>query len=90
MGIQNLKIEENIYNKLISTTDQSEFLNTHGTNDKLHYAENKGVSVPETYHLLGIIMYNHPLLDVIEDMAKPLSMKLENPVILNMMKKLWD
>ncbi len=89
MVIQNLKIEEKIYNKLISTTDQSEFLNTHGTNDKLHYAENKGVSVPETYHLLGII-YNHPLHDVIEDMAKPLSMKLENPVILNMMKKLWD
>lgn len=83
-----IKIEEIIYNQLKNDADREAFLKTHGTKEKLNYAQCKGVFVPETYHLLGII-YNHPLHDADENMACSLSMKLDNPVIKNMIYKLW-
>lgn len=83
-----IKIEENVYTQLTNEVDRKEFLNTHGTNEKLKFAQSKGVFVPETYHLLSII-YNHPLHDADEDMSSSLSMKLDNPVIKNMIFKLW-
>lgn len=83
-----IKIEETIYSQLKNDADREAFLNTHGTKEKLNFAQSIGVFVPETYHLLGII-YNHPLHDADEDMAYSLSMKLDNPVIRNMIYKLW-
>ena len=83
-----VKIEENVYNLLSTEVDREEFLQTHGTNEKLSFAQRKGVSVSETYHLLGII-YNHPLHEADENMAQSLGMKLDNPVIKNMIFKLW-
>lgn len=84
-----IKIEENIYSKLMNDADREAFLKTHGTKEKLNFAQSKGVFVPETYYLLGII-YNHPLHDADEDMCCSLSMKLDNPVIKNMISKLWQ
>ena len=83
-----IKIEETIYSQLKNDADRDAFLKTHGTKEKLYFAQSKGVFVPETYHLLGII-YNHPLHDADENMACSLSMKLDNPVIKNMILKLW-
>ena len=83
-----IKIEETIYSQLKNEADREAFINTRGTKEKLNFAQSKGVFVPETYHLLGII-YNHPLHDADENMACSLSMKLDNPVIKNMIYKLW-
>lgn len=85
-----IKIEENIYNCIDTEADKKEFLITHGTTEKLNYAHELGVVVPETYYLLGII-YNHPLhIAGDNDISKPLSMKLENITIKSMIKHLWD
>ena len=85
-----IKIEENIYNSINWDAHKQEFLATHGTTEKLNYAHNQGIVVPETYYLLGII-YNHPLHMVCDnDISKPLSMKLENETIKSMIKHLWE
>lgn len=82
-----IQIEELVYNQL-NENDQKEFIDTHGTMEKLKFAQTKGVSVPETYFLLGII-YNHPLHNTDEDMSRPLGMKLDNIVIKKMIENLW-
>ena len=85
-----IKIEENIYNCIDTEADKKGFLITHSTTEKLNYAHELGVVVPETYYLLGII-YNHPLhIAGDNDISKPLSMKLENITIKSMIKHLWD
>ncbi|WP_314936463.1 hypothetical protein [Alloprevotella tannerae] len=82
------RVEELVYLKL-QEEHRISFLSTHGTNEKLHEAQNHGISIPETYFLLGIV-YNHPLhIAGDEDLSKPLGMKLDNPSIKNMINKLW-
>jgi len=82
------RIEELVFLKL-QEEHRALFLSKHGTNEKLHEAQKYGVSIPETYFLLGII-YNHPLhVAGSEDLSKPLGMKLDNPAIKNMIKNLW-
>ena len=84
------KIEELVYNQLHTEEEMDQFLSTHGTNEKLNYAQTQGVSFPETYHLLGII-YNHPLhISGETDISQPLGMKFDNPAIRNMIKHLWE
>lgn len=84
------KIEENAYTNLQNEEDKKKFLETHTTNAKLQFAQSRGVSIPETYFLLGII-YNHPLhICGDEDISKPLGIKLENPIIKNMIYNLWQ
>ena len=83
------RVEELVYFKL-QKEHRILFLSTHGTNEKLHEAQKHGISIPETYFLLGIV-YNHPLhIAGNEDLSKPLSMKLDNPSIKNMIRKLWE
>lgn len=83
------RIEELVYCKL-QEEHRPLFLNTHGTNEKLREAQKHGISIPETYFLLGII-YNHPLhIAGNEDISKPLSLKLDNPSIKSMIRKLWE
>lgn len=83
------RVEELVYFKL-QEEHRILFLSTHGTNEKLHEAQKHGISIPETYFLLGIV-YNHPLhIAGNEDLSKPLSMKLDNPSIKNMIRKLWE
>lgn len=83
-------IEENVYNELKNNEEKQEFLLTHTTNEKLHYAQEHGVLVSDLYFLLGII-YNHPLhLNENEDISKPLGMKLDNPTIKSMICNLCN
>ena len=85
-----IKIEENAYNYIDADAHKQEFLITHGTTEKLNYAHDQGIVVPETYYLLGII-YNHPLhIAGDNDMSKQLSMKLENETIKSMIRHLWE
>ena len=85
-----VKIEENTYNSITKNDHKQQFLLTHGTTEKLNFARNHGVVIPETYYLLGII-YNHPLhIAGDNDISKQLSMKLENETIKSMIKYLWQ
>lgn len=54
------KIEEFVYNQLENEDFKEEFIETNKTPNKLDYADSKGVKIPETYYLLGII-YNDGL-----------------------------
>lgn len=82
-----IKIEEKIYNKLTNEY-KSEFLNIHGTNNKLDFAEEKGVNILEKYYLLGII-YNEALhMDSQCKEIIPVGIKLRHPVIKKMISSL--
>ena len=54
-----IRIEELVYEKLAGT-DQAEFIQQHKVINKLHFAEEHGVNVPELYYLLQP-MYNDSL-----------------------------
>ncbi|WP_170857224.1 hypothetical protein [Flavobacterium micromati] len=75
------KVEKNIYDKLLTQEFKDEFLNTHTTPNKLKFAENKGVVVPEIYYLLGII-YNDGMHW--KDNEVSIANKLENYTIRKM------
>lgn len=84
-----IRIEEEVYSRIGTDADKEKFLATHGTTEKLNYAHDLGVLIPETYYLLGII-YNHPLhLEGDNDISKQLSIKLENNTIKSMIRHLW-
>ena len=83
-----LKIEENIYNLIQNEDDKEEFIRTHCTTEKLQFAEEKGVVVPDSYFLLGII-YNEAMhIDNNIDKLTPISCKLNNLTIKNMIKQI--
>lgn len=83
-----IRIEEIVFYKIDDEDRRIKFINTHTTREKLQYARSIGVTVPETYFLLGII-YNHPLHEIDENTAKSLSLKLENLQIKEMIQSLW-
>lgn len=53
-------IESKIYSNLLESAHKDEFIEKHGTQNKLNYADEHGVDVPEIYYLLGNI-YNDPM-----------------------------
>ena len=53
-------IEGRVYVQLQTEAQRDAFLDKHGTPNKLEYAEEQGVDVPEIYYLLGNI-YNDPM-----------------------------
>lgn len=79
------KVEKKIYDKLLTQEFKVEFLNTHTTPNKLHYAETKGVVVPEIYYLLGII-YNDGMHW--KDNEASIANKLENYTIRKMISEI--
>ncbi len=82
------RVEEQAYSNL-EERHRAEFLEIHGTTEKLSFAHSRGALIPETYFLLGLI-YNHPLhMSGNDDISKPLSMKLDNPSIKIMIRSLW-
>lgn len=83
-----IRIEELVYSKIDDEQNRRKYIDTHTTREKLQYARSIGVTVPETYFLLGII-YNHPLHEIDENTAKSLSLKLENLQIKEMIRSLW-
>ena len=68
------------------------FLYKHGTLDKLEYAEEQGVDVPEIYYLLGNI-YNDPMhVDNKSNklITQTLHSRMENNTIRGMIKNVKD
>lgn len=53
-------IESRIYSRFTEPVHRNEFIEKHGTQNKLNYADSHGVDVPEIYYLLGNI-YNDPM-----------------------------
>ncbi|MBY7785957.1 ABC transporter ATP-binding protein [Vibrio fluvialis] len=77
------KIEKSAYDKLNGEDLKAEFLTTHKTPNKLKFAESKGVSVPESFYLLGII-YNDGMHWKNNEAA--IAGKLENMIIKKMIR----
>ncbi len=80
------KIEEFVYNKLENEDFKEEFIEaTNTTPNKLDYADSKGVIIPETYYLLGII-YNDGLHW--KDNESAIAGKLEHLTIRKMISEI--
>ena len=79
------KVERFAYDKIIDPIFKHEFLDTHRASEKLKYAEEKGIEIPETYFLLGII-YNDGMHYKNNDDA--ISGKLENLTIKKMINEI--
>lgn len=75
------KIEFLIYSQLADPVNQQTFLNTHKTRSKLEFAESQGVTIPETYYLLGIIYNDGMHWKQNQDNVSPIVSKLENITI---------
>lgn len=85
-----LKIEENIYNKLNTEELKKQFIEKHKTKEKLNFAANNGVDIPEIYFLLGIIYNDNLHWKENRNYDTPLRTKLSNLVIKNMIKFIFE
>lgn len=82
------KIEKKIYDRLRDPLEKNAFLNINMTREKLEYAESKGIPIPETYFLLGII-YNEALhWKPNHDNISPIISKLENFTIKQIVSRI--
>lgn len=79
------KVERFVYNKLNDDGFKLQFLGTHTTQKKMKFAEIKGVTVPESFYLLGII-YNDGMHWKNNEAA--ISGKLENLTIKKMIMEI--
>jgi hypothetical protein len=84
-----IQIEKLVYGLIVDPVNKAKFIGVNGTKNKLIFAQNIGVHIPETYFLLGII-YNTSLhLTEGQDISKPLGLKLENGTIGQMIKNIF-
>lgn len=79
------KVERYAYTKIADADLKQEFLQTHRTTKKLEFTEEKGIEIPETYYLLGVI-YNDGMHYKNNDDA--ITGKLENLTIKKMIKEI--
>ena len=85
-------IEGRIYSSLSDPAHKDEFIKKHGTPNKLNYADEQGINVPEIYYLLGNI-YNDPMhVDNKSNklITQTLYSRLENATVRNMIKMVKD
>lgn len=75
------KIEKKVFNALPTLAEESEFLRLRTTRKKLEYAQSKGVEVPESFFLLGIIYNEGMHWKENRDNISPIVAKLENRTI---------
>jgi hypothetical protein len=79
------KIEKHAYDQLVDEGFKAEFLTTHKTANKLKFSESKGVTIPESLYLLGII-YNDGMHWKNNEAA--ISGKLENMILKKMIREI--
>ena len=85
-----IQIEKLIYDRITNEANRLSFIAENGTKKKLHYCEEIGMDIPETYYLLGII-YNTSLhLNEGQDISNPLAIKLENYTIKKLIKEIFE
>tara|TARA_R110000868_G_scaffold198474_4_gene444890 strand:+ start:32831 stop:34576 length:1746 start_codon:yes stop_codon:yes gene_type:complete len=85
-----IEIERIAYCKLSGEEERDEFINTHGTANKLRFCEAAGVQVPESCYLLGVI-YNDALHQRgAIDQSSSIALKLKNIALLGVIKNALD
>jgi hypothetical protein len=89
-------IEHYICSIIESNNDRDKFIEEHGTNRKMAYAEEMGIDVPEIFYLLGNL-YNDPMhVDnhSNKNIVQTLYSRMENNIIRGMVRsvkdKYWD
>lgn len=85
-------IESRVYSCFTEPVHRNEFIEIHGTQKKLNYADEQGIDVPEIYYLLGNI-YNDPMhVDNKSNklITQTLYSRLENATVRNMIKTVKD
>lgn len=88
-----VKIEELLYTSLQNPNDLKSFIDCHTTKNKLNFAEDKGVEVPEVFHLLQPL-YNDSLHlggpdYAVKQKLKSLYLKLDSLHIKHMIKEVF-
>ena len=84
-----LKTEQSVYETLDSN-NQTGFLETYKTRNKLQYAAELGNDIHDVYFLLGLIYNTRLHWDHTRDYISPLKGKLNHPVIKNLVRKLME
>ena len=89
-----LRVEKLMYNKLDSEQLKNEFVVTHKTNNKLKFCEDNSILVPDAYFIVNAI---HNSSDHLKENSvtgkfeeKAMVYKLQNGVIKNILKKLFN
>lgn len=78
-------IEKLVYNLLTDDLDKREFLDsTKKTKNKIDFVATRGIEVPETYYLLGLIYNTNLHWNQGRDYVSPLIAKLNHPTIKNL------
>lgn len=83
------RVEKLIFDQLNTPLKKTTFLDKHKTSEKLAYAEDAGLVVPEYYYLLGIIYNDGMHWRENQDNISPIAAKLENHAIKNLIGKLY-
>ncbi|TCL32452.1 hypothetical protein EV210_12117 [Anaerospora hongkongensis] len=83
-------IEKVIYDLLSTNDDKNVFLDIHGTRNKLEFAEERGVSVPEYFYLLGIVYNDGMHWKDNHDNVSPIAVKLENITIRKLIVDVFE
>lgn len=88
--------EKKVYDGLDNITDKEEFINIHnkGTKDRMEFAENKGIIIPDAYYILNLIHGESDHIEYDENTKefkeKPVVYKLNNKVVKHMVAELFD
>lgn len=84
-------IENLAYELLNDPVHKNVFINNiNGTKNKLEFCTSKGRNIPSSYFLLGLIYNNSLHLKPGQDITKQLSIKLDNQIIKNMIRKVYE
>lgn len=84
-----LKVEEKAYLSLVSSAEQTAFLATHKTINKLNFAKDKGSDIPEIFYLLGVVYNEMAHIRPNIDYGTPIKSKLSNRIVMNMVKQVF-
>lgn len=84
-----LRLEKIVYESINGAAEKTQFLQTNKTNDKMNYARNIGVSIPDSFYYLSAI---HNDADHLKDPNKDKAciFKLTHPVIKHLIRSLFD
>lgn len=83
-----LRLEKIVYESFGDAAEKQQFLNTNKTNDKMDYARDNGVPIPDSYYYLSAI---HNDADHLKDPNKDKACiyKLTHPVIQHLIRTLF-
>lgn len=87
-------VEKKVHDELNNLEEQSEFIRIHKTNDKMDYAQSKGVIIPDALYVLSLIhnQSDHLKYDTIRNqyIEKPVVYKLSHPIVKHIVATLFE